>query len=124
MAEVSKYVHGWLAQSVIIVPLRGSILQAETCQILSLAENPRWSRVWQNSEDLKEHLSKCEIYVCDNSGCKKVFDNSTTVKEHIKEMHKKGSPEHYSFSYYICHSKDPSEKEVNKNYIRILPSDW
>ena len=30
-----------------IIPLRGSILQAETCQILSLAENPRWSRVWQ-----------------------------------------------------------------------------
>ena len=27
----------------IIIPLRGSILQAETCQILSLAENPRWS---------------------------------------------------------------------------------
>ena len=26
-----------------IIPLRGSILQAETCQILSLAENPRWS---------------------------------------------------------------------------------
>ena len=25
----------------------GSILQAETCQILILAENPRWSRVWQ-----------------------------------------------------------------------------
>ena len=24
-----------------IIPLRGSILQAETCQILSLAENPR-----------------------------------------------------------------------------------
>ena len=32
---------GWLA--VIIVPLRRSILQAETCQILSLAENSRWS---------------------------------------------------------------------------------
>ena len=31
------------AQSVIIVPLHGSILQAETCQILSLAENSRWS---------------------------------------------------------------------------------
>ena len=27
----------------IIVPLCGSILQAETCQILSLAENPGWS---------------------------------------------------------------------------------
>ena len=39
---------GWLAGSrVIIVPLCGSILQAETCQILSLAEYPRWSRVWQ-----------------------------------------------------------------------------
>ena len=28
--------------------LGGSILQVGTCQILSLAENPRWSRVWQN----------------------------------------------------------------------------
>ena len=26
-----------------IIPLRGSILQAGTCQILSSAENPRWS---------------------------------------------------------------------------------
>ena len=26
-----------------IIPLRGSILQADTCQILSLDENPRWS---------------------------------------------------------------------------------
>ena len=30
-----------------IMPLRGSIWQAGTCQILSLVENPRWSRVWQ-----------------------------------------------------------------------------
>ena len=30
-----------------IMPRCGSILQAETCQILSSAENPRWSRVWQ-----------------------------------------------------------------------------
>ena len=30
-----------------IIPLRGSILQVGTCQIFSLAENPRWSRVWQ-----------------------------------------------------------------------------
>ena len=30
------------------VSLRGSILQAGTCKIFSLAENPRWSRVWQN----------------------------------------------------------------------------
>ena len=33
-----------------IMPLRGSILQVGTCQILSLAENPRWSRVWQQTE--------------------------------------------------------------------------
>ena len=32
----------------IIMPLRGSILQAETCHIFSFAENPRWSRVWQH----------------------------------------------------------------------------
>ena len=42
---------GWLVaggwNSMIILPLCGSILQAETCKILSLAENPRWSRVWQ-----------------------------------------------------------------------------
>ena len=36
---------GWFFQE--RLPLRGSILQAGTCQILSLAENPRWSRVWQ-----------------------------------------------------------------------------
>ena len=29
------------------IPLRGSILQAGTCQISSLAEGPRWSQVWQ-----------------------------------------------------------------------------
>ena len=34
---------GWVAGPVILVPLRGSILQAETCKILSLEENPRWS---------------------------------------------------------------------------------
>ena len=39
------WVGGWFFQE--IIPLRGSILQAETCKILSLAENPRWSRVWQ-----------------------------------------------------------------------------
>ena len=30
-----------------IMPLRGSILQAGNCQILSFAEIPRRSRVWQ-----------------------------------------------------------------------------
>ena len=40
-------VGGWVVGGVVfrclIIPLRGSILQAETCQSLRLAENPRWS---------------------------------------------------------------------------------
>ena len=41
----SLAVGGWVAggPNQEIIPLRGSILQAETCQILSLADNPRWS---------------------------------------------------------------------------------
>ena len=39
---------GWFFRK--IMPLRGSILQVGTCQILSLAENPRWSRVCQLSK--------------------------------------------------------------------------
>ena len=39
------WVAGWFFQEKL--PLRGSILQVGTGQILSLAENPRWSRVWQ-----------------------------------------------------------------------------
>ena len=39
------WVGGWFFQE--ILPLRGSILQTGACKILSLAENPRWSRVWQ-----------------------------------------------------------------------------
>ena len=38
---------GWLGGFLKMMPLCGSILQAGTCQILSLAENPRWSWVWQ-----------------------------------------------------------------------------
>ena len=41
------YVVGGLMK---IMPRCGSILQAGTCQIFSLAENQRWSRVWQYIE--------------------------------------------------------------------------
>ena len=34
-------------ESIFYPPLRGSILRVGTCQIPSLAENTRWSRVWQ-----------------------------------------------------------------------------
>ena len=36
----------------------GFILQAGTCQILSLTENPRWSRVWQKQILSLEVLDK------------------------------------------------------------------
>ena len=81
-------------------------------------------KTFKNIEELKEHLRKCEIFVCDNSGCREIFHSASTVRDHIKENHRKGSPEHYSFSYYICHSKDQSEKEVKKSNIRIYPEDW
>ena len=32
------------------MPLCASILHHETCQILSVAENPRWCQVWQYSQ--------------------------------------------------------------------------
>ena len=44
---VGRWVGGLLLQE--IIQLHGSILQAGTCQIFSLAENLRWSRVWQYS---------------------------------------------------------------------------
>ena len=44
---------GWVAGGFMtIMPRCGSILQAGTCQILSLAEYPRWSRVWQYTYQL------------------------------------------------------------------------
>ena len=91
---------------------------------------------FKNCEQLEEHLTKCEIFVCFHSSCghscvestyefpQLLFENLPSVREHIKEKHKKDSPAHYSFSYYICHSKDKSEKEVNKQYISIYPKDW
>ena len=79
---------------------------------------------FDNSEQLKEHLTKCEIYVCSNSHCRDTFKNVPAMKEHIQEEHRKNSPAHYSFSYCICHSKDKSEKEVTKQYISLYPKDW
>ena len=44
-----------------IMPLRDSILQAGTCQILSLAENPRWSRVWQ--QEIKSSKQEMRLFL-------------------------------------------------------------
>ena len=79
---------------------------------------------FKTSPELQDHLSQCEIFVCSNSHCKDTFDNLTAMKEHTNEEHRNGSPAHYSFSYFKCHSKDISEKEVKKQYITIYPKDW
>ena len=54
---------GWGAGPVILVPLCGSILQDETCQIFSLAENPRWSPSVATNAKYKiiEHLNVLKI---------------------------------------------------------------
>ena len=44
-----------------IIPLCGSILQAETCQILNLVKIPRWSQVWQYFENKKKEKPNPEI---------------------------------------------------------------
>ena len=40
----------------------GSIYLAGTCQILSSAENPRWSRVWQLRSAKKSYLDKWHLW--------------------------------------------------------------
>ena len=54
---MAGWMDGWMGGPLLqeIIPLRGSILQVGTCQILSLAENPRLSQVWQiQRNDLHE----------------------------------------------------------------------
>ena len=48
IAEPMNWVGGGPSQR--ITPLCGSILQAGTCQILSLTECAIWSRVWQQED--------------------------------------------------------------------------
>ena len=44
-------VAGWVVITCIIIPLHGSIFQAETCQILSLAENPKSGKKEKKEEN-------------------------------------------------------------------------
>ena len=81
-------------------------------------------RDFNDSEQLDAHLTQCEIFVCCNSGCKKTFEKLPEMKNHIEEEHKKDSPAHYSFPYYIFNAKDKSEKEISKQYLTIYPKDW
>ena len=81
-------------------------------------------KTFDNSEALENHLLKCEIFMCSNSGCRDYFGTLAEIKEHISEHHKKNAPVHYSFSYWIVDTKDRSEKEIKKNFNTIYPKDW
>ena len=51
-----------------VIPLCGSILQAGTCQIFSLAEDPRWKQVWQYTCPLPQTKTKTIIMGGDRDG--------------------------------------------------------
>ena len=79
---------------------------------------------FDDKQGLETHLTQCEIFVCDNSGCRDTFLSDYEMREHIKEIHKKNAPEHYSWYYWIYDSKDISAIEINKQHPRIEPKDW
>ena len=79
---------------------------------------------FESTKELDDHHSHCDIFQCINGHCKDTFEKVEDIKEHIKEEHKKNSPPHYQFSYFIMNTKDKSEIEVFKNYITIYPKDW
>ena len=58
---------GWVGgrHMIRIMPGCGSILQERTCKIISQAENPRWSRVWQKQPEvsLDDCLIPCLVMV-------------------------------------------------------------
>ena len=81
-------------------------------------------KMFESSAILVKHLTECEIFMCANSGCRDYFEKLTEMKEHISEKHRKDSPAHYTFSYWIVNAKDRSEKEIAKNFITIYPKDW
>ena len=79
---------------------------------------------FENNSMLDEHLLQCEIYMCSNSGCRETFSDLPAIKHHISSEHRKNTPAHYTFSYWIVNSKDISEKEINKKHYTIYPKDW
>ena len=79
---------------------------------------------FNNSKLLEDHQTKCEIFMCSNGHCKDTFETLEDMKDHISEHHRKNSPAHYSFSYWILETKDKSEKEVSKKHLTIYPKDW
>ena len=78
-------------------------------------------QTFESSENLIIHLTKCEVFMCANSGCRAYFETLKELKDHISEEHRKNAPAHYTFSYWIVDSKDRSEKEIKKQYQTLYP---
>ena len=61
---------------------------------------------FNTDNDLNDHHSLCEIFLCSNIHCKDNFENLTDLKEHINLEHRKISPSDYRFCYWIMNTKD------------------
>ena len=70
---------------------------------------------FENNSMLDEHLLQCEIYMCSNSGCRETFSNLPAIKHH-----RKNTPAHYTFSYWIFNSKDISERKNQQKTSHYL----
>ena len=77
-------------------------------------------KIFESSSSLAAHLTKCDIFMCANSGCRDYFKTLTEMKDHINEHHRKNSPAHYTFSYWVVDSKDRTEKEIKKTASHII----
>ena len=102
---------GWVVITYIVIPLRGSILQAGTCQIISFAENPRWSRsvatltrnillivfmkhfllLYSNLPDMAPHLSTTKPSPLTNSKVLTAFKQTRSDKLKIEAINSLGT---------------------------------
>ena len=78
---------GWVGGFMTIMPRFDSILQAAMCQILSLVENPRWSRVWQLSIGPQRNIRRKKILdpkkICES---KKRNMSKNSVKKVVEKI--------------------------------------
>ena len=92
LASILALAGGWVGgPNQEIIPLHGSILQAETFQILSLAENPRWSP--SVATKLNEVIDEIELNIGDEKE-----DENHEEKEEIEWM-TKDPVKKYQFRY-------------------------
>ena len=75
---------------------------------------------FKTSKQLEDHQTKCEIFMCSNSHCRDTFKTLEGMKEHINNDHRKTSPAHYQFSYWICMPKTKVKKKSTKSTTQFI----